>query len=102
HEIAGEIRSVGSAQIVADQIDGAAFAGQNKPNESVSALKDAYDASPNSAQSLAALVGTYLRNKQSGKAEDLIQAALKANPNNAEAIALLGSIKLSKGDATGA
>jgi Tfp pilus assembly protein PilF len=102
HEIAGEIRQLGSAQVVADQIDGAAFAGQNKLNESVSALQDAYEASPNSAQSLAALVGTYLRNKQPQKAEDLIQSALKANPNNAEAIALLGSIKLSKGDAPGA
>ena len=102
HEIAGEIRNLGRAQVVADQIDGAAYAGQNNLDRSASALRDAYAASSESTQSLAALVGTYLRAKQPAKAEDLVQSVLKANPRNAEAIALLGSIRLASGDATAA
>ncbi len=102
HEIADEIRRIGNNDVVADQIDGAAFAGQNKLADSLSSLKNAYEASPNAIQPLAALVGTYLRAKQPDKAEALVQSAIKANPKNAEAITLLGSIALAKGDAASA
>jgi tetratricopeptide (TPR) repeat protein len=47
---------------------------------------------------MAAMVGVYLQTKQIDKAETLLNDALKANPNNAEALVLMGSIALAKND----
>ena len=45
-----------------------------------------------------ALVDVYLQSKQIDKAESLIGEALKADPGNADALVLLGSIALAKND----
>jgi Flp pilus assembly protein TadD len=44
------------------------------------------------------MVGVYLQEKQIDKAEAAIKDALKTNPNDAEALVLLGSISLAKSD----
>ena len=45
---------------------------------------------------MAALVRVYLQAKQIDKAEAFLRAALKANPSNAEALVLMGSVQLAK------
>jgi cellulose synthase operon protein C len=93
-EIADSIRHLGNDSGVADQIRGAALAGQNKFNESISVLQSAYDASPSASQPMAALVNAYVRAKQLDKAVAFLETVLKASPSNAEAYTLLGLIEL--------
>ena len=83
---------------IADQINGAAFSGEKKFDDSLAVLQNVYDANPGAVQPMAALVGVYLQSKQIDKAEAFIKAALKANPGNAEALVLMGSIQLAKND----
>jgi Tfp pilus assembly protein PilF len=47
---------------------------------------------------MAALVGVYLQSKQFDKAEAFLKGVLNANPQNAEALVLMGSIQLAKDD----
>jgi cellulose synthase operon protein C len=95
-EIADNIRRRGNANNngPADEIVGAALAGQNKFNESIAALQSAYSALPTAAEPMAALVNAYLRAKQTDKAVNFLQTVLKANPANTEAHILLGAIEL--------
>jgi cellulose synthase operon protein C len=95
-EIADTIKRLGNAQDtgIADQIRGAALLGQNKFNESIDALQGAYAAFPSAPQPMAALVDAYVRAKQVDKAVAFLQTVLKANPTNAQAHILLGSVKL--------
>jgi tetratricopeptide (TPR) repeat protein len=102
HEVADQIRLAGGDKAFADQIEAAAFAGQNKLSDTVSALSDAHQAAPNAIQPLSALVGTYLRSKQPAKADELVQSALKKNPENADFLALSGAVKLAQNDIAGA
>ena len=83
---------------VADQILGEALAGQKKYDLSIDVLQDAYNASPNAAQPMTALVRAFLRAKQPDKAESFLQSVLQANPSSAEAYILLGSVQLQKGE----
>jgi len=98
HTVANAIREIGDKSDIADQINGAAFSGEKKFGESLTALQNAYDAKPGAIQPMAALVKVYLQAKQPEKAEAFLNAALKANPANAEAWILLGSVQLSKND----
>lgn len=102
HTLADKIRKIGDKSDVADQIDGAAFSGEKKVNDSLAALQDAYDAHPGASRPLAALVAAYMQAKQADKATEVVEAALKTNPDNAEAYILSGSIKLTKSDTDGA
>jgi tetratricopeptide (TPR) repeat protein len=99
HAVAESIRSLGSKGDLSDQINGAAFSGEEKFNDSLAALQNAYDANPGAVQPMAALVRVYLQAKQIDKAVSLLQAALKANPGNAEALVLMGNVQLAKNDA---
>jgi tetratricopeptide (TPR) repeat protein len=91
-EVAENIRRAGNDRGVADQILGAALAGQNKFQESIGVLQNAYAAAPNAEQSLVSLVNVYVRAQQTDKAVDFLKSVTKANPANAEAYVLLGSI----------
>jgi len=48
---------------------------------------------------MAALVRVYIQSKQVDKAASFLQAVLKANPGNAEALVLMGNVQLAKNDA---
>jgi tetratricopeptide (TPR) repeat protein len=100
HAVADAIRRLGDKNdiTVADQINGAAFGGERKFNESLASLQNAYDANPGAVQPMAALVGVYLQSKQFDKAEAFLKGVLNANPQNAEALVLMGSIQLAKND----
>jgi tetratricopeptide (TPR) repeat protein len=93
-EVADSIRRAGDEQGVADQVLGAALAGQNKLQESIGALQSAYTAAPGSVQPMLSLVTVYMRAQQPDRAVSFLQSVIKANPANAEAYVLLGSIAL--------
>jgi tetratricopeptide (TPR) repeat protein len=93
-ELAETIARISKNPGIADEIRGAALAGQNKIDESIAALQQGYQALPSSPQSLTALVNGYLRAKQVDKAIALLQNVLKANSSNVEAYVLLGAIEL--------
>ncbi|HEY5505424.1 MAG TPA: tetratricopeptide repeat protein [Sedimentisphaerales bacterium] len=96
HAIADSIRRLDEKSAVAELINGAAFGGENKLNDSLAALQSAYDLNPSAVQPMAALVSVYLQSHQTDKAEAFLQSVLKANPGNSEALVLLGAIQLTK------
>ena len=96
HAIADTIHKLGDKSDIADQINGAAFTGEKKINDSLAALQNAYDANPGAGRPMAALASAYIEAKQTDKAEALLESALKTNPQNAEALTLMGSIALIK------
>ena len=98
HNAADAIRSIGDKSGIAEQIHGAAFSGQQKIDDSLAMLQEAYDARPNAVQPMAALIDGYLRAKQADKAQAFLEAALKANPDNAEALVLMGVVRLANND----
>lgn len=77
-----------------DQIRAAAFAAQNKMDESIAALEDAHAATPDAVQPLVALVSVYFKLGQSDKAVTLLQDMLKKYPDNAELLVLMGQADL--------
>ncbi len=98
HQVAEAIQRIDGKSELASQINSAAFTGEKKFGESLALLQNMYDANPGAPQPLAAMVGVYLRSKQVDKAQDAVAAALKADPDNVEALVLMGSISLAKGD----
>jgi len=96
HALADALQKLGDKTDIADQINSAAFTGEKKFNDSLTALQNAYDTNPGAGRPMAALASAYMEAKQTDKAEALLEAALKSNPQNAEALALMGSIALTK------
>ena len=96
HAVADAIQRLGDKADLADQIKGAAFGGQKRYDDSLTALQNAYDASPGASQPMAALVSGYLQAKQIDKAEAFLQAVLNVSPTNADALVLMGSVQLAK------
>jgi tetratricopeptide (TPR) repeat protein len=99
HAVAESIRNIEGKGDLSDQINGAAFSGEGKLNDSLESLQNAYNANPGAVQPMAALVRVYLQSKQTDKAISFLQDALKANPANAEALVLMGRVQLAKNDA---
>ena len=94
--VAETIRRIGNPSF-ADQILGVAFAGQNKLDESVGALQNAYGADQGSAvQPMVTLVGALVSAGKLDRATTFLQTVLQSNPDNAEAYVLQGSIQLAK------
>jgi tetratricopeptide (TPR) repeat protein len=93
-EVAETIKNLGTNRTLADEFLGAALAGRKKFDESISVLQDAYTSSPNSVRPMYSLVQAYLRAGKSDQAVTFLQTVLKANPSNAEALVLLGSVQL--------
>lgn len=74
-------------------ITGALLLGQKKYDESIAALKDVYNATPEATRPMYSLVLAYVQSGKISEAESFLQSALLANPNNADALVLLGSVK---------
>jgi cellulose synthase operon protein C len=96
--IAETLKKIGDTSGVGDQIIGAIQLGQNKFDDSIATLKEAYTAksSDQSTQPMYSLFFAYMKAGKIIEAEDFIQSVLKVNEKNAEARVLLGSIKLSQ------
>jgi tetratricopeptide (TPR) repeat protein len=93
-EVADAIQRIGTSRTLADELKGAALAGQNKFDDSIVVLQDAYTSAPNAVQPMYALVQTYLRAEKPDQAISFLQSVLKASPSNVEAYVLLGSVQL--------
>jgi tetratricopeptide (TPR) repeat protein len=92
-EIAEQIRKIGNQRNIADQILGAALIGRKKFDDSVAAFQNAYNADP-TAQPMTALVQALVAANKPDQAIGFLQSVLKNNPSNAEALVLLGSLRL--------
>jgi len=93
-DVAEAIKKIGTNPPMADELLGAALAGQNKFSDSITAFQDAYQAAPTAAGPMEALVRAYLQAQKPDQATAFLQSVLKADPSNAEAYVLLGSVQL--------
>ena len=96
-EIAELIRRIDSSGGVADQIAGTALMGRNRYDEAISAFQSAYNAAPDAPQPMDSLVGALLKANRKDQATAFLKSVLSKNPNNANALVLLGSTQLSSG-----
>jgi tetratricopeptide (TPR) repeat protein len=94
--IADAIGRISDGRALADQIRAAAFAGQNKNDESIAALEDAHQAAPDAAQPVVSLVQAYVRHGKADKAVALLQEMNKKFPANAQILLLMGQTKLAQ------
>jgi cellulose synthase operon protein C len=93
--VANAIAQRGEQPGLADQIRGAAFAGDNKIDESVSALENAHKAAPDSIGPVGALVSGYIKQGRSDKAMTLLREMNNKFPGNAQLLVLTGRTLLS-------
>jgi tetratricopeptide (TPR) repeat protein len=94
--IADAVGRVDGGRMVADQIRAAAFAGQNKIEESVAALESAHNAAPDAQQPALALASAYVKQGKPDKAAALLQAMSTKFPTNAQLLVFLGQAKLAE------
>jgi cellulose synthase operon protein C len=97
-ETIGQLNDPSKKSVIANEINAAAFTGEKKFGESLTALQSVFDANPGDIKPMAELVDVYMRAQQPDKAVSFLQAALKANPANAEALVLMGQVQLAKHD----
>ncbi|NJL50175.1 MAG: tetratricopeptide repeat protein [Blastochloris sp.] len=93
-DVAERLRKLGENRGVSDQIQAAALTGQQKYDDAIGILQNAYTANPDNQQPMVAIVRTYMLAKQLDKAEAFLQDILKNNPANSDAYLLLGSTQL--------
>jgi tetratricopeptide (TPR) repeat protein len=97
-EVADTLRKVGADQSTADQILAAALNGQQKYDQSVGLLQNAYAAVPGSPRPMYALVSTLMRAGKRDRAQAFLQTVLKEDPANADALVLMASIQLANNE----
>src|SRR5665213_322062 len=94
--LADKIGQRSDSRTLGDQIRASALAGQNKIDESITALEDAHQASPNAVQPVVSLVSAYVRQGKADKAMELLQEIRKKYPANAQILVLIGQTELSQ------
>jgi pentatricopeptide repeat protein len=92
--LADAIGRLGDKSGVADQIRAAALAGENKVDESVSAMENAHKAAPDQVGPVVALVSGYLKQGQPDKAMALLQEMSNKFPSNPQLLVLTGQALL--------
>ncbi|WP_334497691.1 tetratricopeptide repeat protein [Bradyrhizobium sp. AZCC 1678] len=92
--IADAIGRVDEGRVTAEQIRAAAFAGQNKIEESIAALEAAHKAGPDAPQPALALASAYVKQGKPDKASALLQTMSSKFPGNAQLLVFLGQAKL--------
>ena len=95
-EVAETMRRLGAKGDIVDQIKAGALSGEKKYDQSLSVLENAYASSAGAVQPLFALVRAYIQAQKIDQAESFLQTLLKTNPDNIEALVLLGSVQLAK------
>jgi cellulose synthase operon protein C len=80
----------------ADQIRAAAFAGQNKMDDSIAALERAHKAAPDAVQPVVSLVSALVRQGKSDKADSLLRDMTKKFPDNTQLLVLIGQTRLAQ------
>lgn len=84
-------------KLTAEQIRAAALAGQNKLEESLTALESAQRAAPANMGPLADLVRAYSAQKQFDKAEAILRKVAGEQPSNPMPLVLLGQLQVARG-----
>jgi predicted Zn-dependent protease len=95
--LADRVKNTNAQNPITDEILGAIASNKNDLVGTISSLKRAYEKSPNDIRLINSIVNTYV---QAGKTQDAViflQAATKANPNNAEVKLMLGQLYVSAG-----
>jgi tetratricopeptide (TPR) repeat protein len=92
-QVADAIKRLSANNVVGDELLGAALAGQSKFAQSIEAFQNAYAAAP-VTQPMYGLVAAYITAGKPDQAIAFLQSVLKANPSNAAAYVLLGSVQL--------
>lgn len=93
-ETAETIRKLGGKPGLADQIVGAAAAGQKNYQHSVTALSQAYNSNPGESGLMFALVRSYVMANQQDKADAFLNDVLSKNAANPEARVLKGLLQM--------
>ena len=88
--VADVIGRLGDKTGVADQIRSAALAGDNKIDESISAMEDAHKAAPDQVGPVVALVAGYVKQGKPDRAMALLQEMNQKFPGNAQLLVLTG------------
>jgi cellulose synthase operon protein C len=88
--VADVIGRLGDKTGVADQIRSAALAGDNKIDESISAMENAHKAAPDQVGPVVALVAGYVKQGKSDRAMALLQEMNQKFPGNAQLLVLTG------------
>lgn len=96
-KIAASIRQIGNYGGIADELSGAALIGSKRYDEAITAFKSAYDAGPNRARAMNALIGAFLEANRKNEAIGFLKSIIEKDPGNGNALALRGSIQLSNG-----
>jgi tetratricopeptide (TPR) repeat protein len=94
--VADVVGRLGDNRGQAEQIRAAAFGGQNKIDESITALEKAHAIAPDAVQPVVSLVSTYVRLGKTDRAEALLREMAKKFPDNAEILVLMGNTKLAQ------
>jgi cellulose synthase operon protein C len=94
--LADTIGRLNDGRALADQVRASALAGQNKIEESISALEDARKAAPNALQPVVSLASAYVRQGRPEKAVLLLQEINKQYPTNAQVLVLLGQTRIAQ------
>jgi tetratricopeptide (TPR) repeat protein len=94
--IADAMGRVDEGRVAAEQIRAAAFAGQNKIEESIAALEAAHKAGPDAPQPVLALASAHVKQGKPDKASALLQAMSNKFPANAQLLVFLGQAKLAE------
>lgn len=89
HELAEYIKKSGDT-VIADQILGAAYQGQQQFDLGIQAFKRAYQASPASVQPLIAVVRSYVIAGKRDEAISFLRSVIEVHPSNLYANILLG------------
>jgi pentatricopeptide repeat protein len=94
--VADAIARVSDGRTLADQIRASALAGQNKIDESIVALEDAHQATPDAVEPIVALVSAYVKQGKADKAIALLQEMNKKFPANAQILVLIGQTRIAQ------
>jgi cellulose synthase operon protein C len=89
-EAAELLEKLGDRTGASGQILGAALLGQQKFDQSIETLKDAYAATPQAVRPLYSLVAAYVRAGNLDEAKRFLASVLEASPDNADAHVLRG------------
>lgn len=90
--VADKIAVLEGAEGVSQQIRGVVHAGQKNHDQSITAFRRAYQASPSESRPMVSLVQAYVRAGQEDEAIEFLQTALSANQGNDNARLLMGQV----------
>ena len=91
-DVAELLKKLGDQSGFSDQILGVSLLGQEKFDQSIDTLKNAYSAAPEAARPLYAVVSAYVRSGKTEEAETFVNSVLAASPDNADAHVLRGAL----------